>query len=82
MVERQKKIRDEIPTNVVEYTVDNLRDIRTRKVLYTYNLNIIIRNNWILYGKNKPVYLNKYIQSKRTHTWRNPHIQHVDKTQS
>jgi hypothetical protein len=72
MVERQKKIQDEFPRNVVECTVDNLRDTRTRKVLYTYNLNILIR-------KNKPVYLNKYIQSKRTHSCRNPHIQYVDK---
>jgi hypothetical protein len=65
---------------VVECTVDNLSDTRTRKVLYTYNSTVIIRNNWILYGKNEPVYLNKYKQSKRTHSWRNPHIQYVDKT--
>ena len=41
MVERQKKIRDEFPRNVVEYTVENLRDTRTRKVLYTYNLHTV-----------------------------------------
>ena len=30
----------------------------------------------------KPAYLNKYIQSKRTHSWRNPHNQYVDETKS
>jgi len=73
MVERQKKIEDEFPRNVAECTVDNLRDTRTRKVLYTYNLNIIIRNKWIPYGKNKPLHLNKNIQSKRV-TAREIHI--------
>lgn len=43
MVERQKKIRDEFPRNVGEYIVDNLRDTRTRKVLYTYNSTVIIK---------------------------------------
>lgn len=80
--QRQKKIWDELPRNVAECTADNLRDTRTRKVLYTDNLNTIIRKNRILYRKNKPVHLNKNIQSKRTHSWRNPHIQYVDKMRS
>jgi hypothetical protein len=51
MVERQKKIQNEFSRYVAECTVHNLRDTRTRKVLFTYNLIITIRNNWILYGK-------------------------------
>jgi hypothetical protein len=54
----RKKFEVKFPRNVAECTLHNIRDTRIIKVLYTFNLNSIIRNNWLLCGKNKPVYLN------------------------